>query len=702
MSVTDLDCEVLIGGVDYAAYVLSLERVETFNQPGATISLVMSAAFPFTSIDPWDTLVVSEQGTLTLTGFVEHITASRSPAQVIIKGRDTYKRALDWTAGENVTTPATVTTLGYWVGYFCGLCGLGYAIDTVLGSAIPFNSGVPFGITSVAEILTTLASLAEWQMTVTADGVLHFAAHARPTTADWDASATDLSFEHDRNDTDTRNRVLVWGLNDPGTNGSVTYSASRTVVGVAGTRNMVYASPHIVTLAQAASLGEAALDQFASLENVLATDAIGDPGRRVSDSLGLTHTFLPDGVYLDTLTDIKSVLSGVGYNQTLTAGRRAFRYPSFPVGTVPPGPVDLFDHKFIVGLQGTPIASELVFATLDFDTGSPTWGALGGQGFNRNGRGIATDKAEGKRVFLLTAPTLAADSVLWSYADASDFGSTWTALQTLTTIRALIGAAFPDLAAADIWEVGGLSTDPLTAGGLAFEVRLFNQANAQSGIFTLVSTDAGVTLAIGNGIQGSYAFASTGSTAFGWGAGRGSSSWSNNSNFGIADTAYLGLTYGYGAPGDAGDDELVIGGNFDSFPAYHARGNANRVLWGGGLVYVQAGDISAGTHTLTAHTGLTAAQAYVNNCAFAYDDSRALGLDGSNHAWLWTSGTTWTDLGSVAAATLTAKGLLSLPDSPLHFAVCGSDFGDTPDGGVTWIDRGGGLVGTPNFIAMDY
>lgn len=329
----ELDADVIIAGVHFEQYLVRLSRVESLSHPGSEVTFTFSADFPHFDILPWDTLVVYEQGVKTLTGYVQNIIPQRGPATIEVKGQDTFIRALNWFLPENLFTSGS-QNIGYWVNYLCGQAGLSYQINDSSGSNIYLNADIQFGLRSVADALVTLCGVAQWTMLVDVNGILQFNHVGYPSSPEFNLTQAE-SFEFERNDLDTRNRVIVWGWQETtGSGGSILYSASRTVDGIPDTRNMVFAEPNIVTNTQAAILGEAALDQWAKLESVIAIEAIGNPNIRSGDALALYSGQFTSGSYLDTVTDMESVLDQNGYNQNITAGRRAYRYPYWPVGGI--------------------------------------------------------------------------------------------------------------------------------------------------------------------------------------------------------------------------------------------------------------------------------------------------------------------------------------------------------------------------------
>lgn len=342
-----LDAQLVIAGTDYSGYLVSSERNDILESPGATLSIILSASFPHTAILPWDDLVFSENGTQVFTGYVTHIIASREPAQTQLQAMDTFKRCQDWfiddqlyTGGVDaeLSTDLVNRTISYYTDYLCNLCGISFSIDDPTGEAEILIADIPLGMRSVADALIVMCQVGQWTMRVDPDGVLHFEHLANPTVADYTLNQVG-DFDTDTNDTDTKNKVKVWGFQDPDhftPGGSILYQETRTVAGVPNDRTMVFAIPQVDTLAKAHEVARISLDQWARLERIASVETVGNPTIRVGQSFQFFRKELTSGSYFDVVTDLKSQVGAGGYVQNLTAGRRAYRYPYWPQPGKPP------------------------------------------------------------------------------------------------------------------------------------------------------------------------------------------------------------------------------------------------------------------------------------------------------------------------------------------------------------------------------
>jgi len=358
----ELAAVVSVGGFDNSSRVLRIERESQLAVPGQKASVLFREDFGWEAIAPWDSLEIYEQGTLVFTGFVENIIVRRPPKEIEVKGRDTFKLAQDWFIGEQLETGENNETVGYWVGYLCGLCGLSYAFTSgSANEALILDEGIDLGLRSVAEALQQICSIAQFDMRVNPSGVLEIF-HLDPAVFPADHTLDEiLELEDSRNDYDTRNRVVVWGT-DAATGEPLLYQESRVVDDVPDTRTMVFASPVLNTTERAQALADVALDRWATIERVIEAVVIGDPGIQIADKLLINHSVLTSGSALDYLTDMRSVMSEQGYEQNLTLGRRSVHYPHFPITPTPEPPITWPTSGFLGRAYDIMVVGSFIYA----------------------------------------------------------------------------------------------------------------------------------------------------------------------------------------------------------------------------------------------------------------------------------------------------------------------------------------------------
>lgn len=330
MTIGSLDAQVIINGVDRTAYLTSIKRDSRLAEVGQVVALEFSHALPQTTINPWHTLVIYEQGVKTLTGYVENIEPRRPENVVEIRGKDTYKRATDFFVADQILSNAE--SIDYWANYYCNLCGLSHGAIPSSGS-FPVEVEIPMGLRTVDDGLKALCRFAGWYMRVDTNGVLEFI----------DALSLDslppIFFDLDTrmaghlaiSDKDTRNVVKVWGY-DVALAEPLNVVQRREIAGLTPDRVMAVGSPNISTVLDAEVMANRLLDFFANIGAVPTINIIGKAAIQVGNA-GSTDLFFPLGYNFiaDTITDLHAEMNERGYEQEITLARRSQHLPTYPV-----------------------------------------------------------------------------------------------------------------------------------------------------------------------------------------------------------------------------------------------------------------------------------------------------------------------------------------------------------------------------------
>ena len=355
MTVSDLQATVTIGGNSMSGSIVSVTREHSLNNVGQTFSVVLDE-LPV-AIDPWDEVVITEQGTTVLTGYVGGVTVERAPPQVVVTGQDTWKRALDLFVDDNLYTHNE--SVAFWIAYVCGLAGLSYSLASPGGDLL-VGEEVPLGLRPVSDVLFTLAARAQWNILVLGDGTVEFNALE---LGDAEHDLTDFEEgEYEVGDRDTRTEAKVWGWDEqpesPG--GSMLYQDTRVVDGVGEGRVMVFANPMIDTLSEAQDMATAALNHFGNLDEISRVDLPGDPTRVVGD-IGVAEV-LAGTQHTQFITDLRAITDATGYRNNITLGRKNFLLPFFDTQEVEDGePSDPVVEEVSVLGRCNAIASEGLF-----------------------------------------------------------------------------------------------------------------------------------------------------------------------------------------------------------------------------------------------------------------------------------------------------------------------------------------------------
>lgn len=465
MTVNDLQATATIGGNAMSGYLLQLHRQRSITRIADEFELLLARTMPYT-LNPWDTVVLTENGTTVLTGYVDKVVRAREPDHAIrVLGRNTYKRAEDYFISDsNLSTNGE--RADYWVGYLCDLCGLSYIVSSP-NAGVQTTIGYQVGLQTVADALALFAALMQVSVIVNPSGVAVFAPVdvAEPADHNFDPF---LDGEYGVGDELARNVAKIWGYN-PATGGQLLYQERRDVDGLNNDRIMVVSYPEIQTPTQAQSIAGALLDHFAKLDQESHFSIVGD----ASVEIGQTGQveILPGTPDINLITDLAAEVSPAGYTQQLVIGRKNLYLPTYRVlgpgepvtPPPPPGPV--------VGGSVFIATSARVARTANFLDASPTWtnitGAITGTIVDMN---VKEDDP-------LNVGLVATDSFIWRCANLQAASPTWSVVATAASFasdylfsRVLFSKANPNYAYA------------LLYGNTASTVRK-----------VLRSTDAGVT-----------------------------------------------------------------------------------------------------------------------------------------------------------------------------------------------------------------
>ncbi|MDD5219728.1 MAG: hypothetical protein PHV11_04080, partial [Candidatus Bipolaricaulis sp.] len=100
-----MNVQAIIGGNDVSAWIMDTERTEKLCSPGQAWLISLTRDCPYTIL-PWHQIVLREEGTKVLTGYVSAVSDefSKKP-HLVVEGIDTWKRATDyWITAEYETS----------------------------------------------------------------------------------------------------------------------------------------------------------------------------------------------------------------------------------------------------------------------------------------------------------------------------------------------------------------------------------------------------------------------------------------------------------------------------------------------------------------------------------------------------------------------------------------------------------------------
>lgn len=479
MTIGQLDATVTIDGNSMAGKIVSIARAVELCRPGQTADLTLAPGTDHASMLPWQPVVITEQGVLVLTGYVEEVIVDRAPPKVVVKVRDKYKRALDYFLDQDYVDPVDGTivpsgqTIGWWIDTLCTLVGLSYSLPAdSANNLIVVGDELPMSMMLVADAFLSLAAYAQWQIRVSPAGVVEFLNLIVPTNIDYDFTSTMMSGHHEKTDEETRTVAKIWGWNEE-LGSTLSYVQRLPVAGSLPTdRIMVFASPAIDTIAKAQTLANAALSQFASLEELPTIEVIGNANVQVGQG-GFADLGAPGSKRVQYITNLGTTFDDKGYAMDVAMGRRCPRLPGF-------GSTDQF--VVIVDILAGVWLAEKFYET------SPHWIDLNAGTLDANPiKRIAHDPTRLGRAYGVSS------TYFYRHNNLFDPAEVWQAL-----FMPQFGGTFQSV-----------GCDPVTSGRV-----VFTESPSGGGTKVYLSNDAGETIiggaAYGGTIPGSLTFGSDG------------------------------------------------------------------------------------------------------------------------------------------------------------------------------------------------
>ena len=345
MPVTDLAATVTIAGQSYAGYIVSIQREAQIAKVSQTFTIECAMDLPF-SPTPFSEVVITEAGETVLTGYLDSIDRVRAPGKrITLLGRDKFKLAEDFYITDH-TLVAKGETVGYWIATLCGYVGLSY-LALSSGSSLTVGyaggDGLPLGMMTVAEALTTICAVPGWNMLMTPAGELELLEISSPTDPET-ISVSDGSYR--LADEFTRNVAKVWGAIDDV--GQLLYQQRIDIDLLTPDRIMLLSSQGVNTQALAQELAGRLLDHFGNLDEVSSFRAPAAASRRVGD--GIQTEILAGTPHISILTDLTTKLSAEGYQQSMATGRKNFVMPWYPTVPVESGsPSLVWEAESVLG-----------------------------------------------------------------------------------------------------------------------------------------------------------------------------------------------------------------------------------------------------------------------------------------------------------------------------------------------------------------
>lgn len=302
-----LQVDVNIGGNDVSDYVVSIERQHSICDTTATGIVTLSSDFGGT-IDPYDQVVIYEQGTKVFTGFVNGVNRGRVPVEYTVEISDPSIKLQDYWLEQEYRSAGE--TAEYWIGFFCDLAGVSHTFDHEHNRIVPEVKPDEYGwqYSSAMDVIKELLVIGGFHMSSFPDGVIHF---SNQEIGSLGKSLSPIRINRDRSTDGSRNKAIVFGR--------YPIVAEMTLpldeLGDRG-KTAVVASRHIESETYASSIAGEMLAHFSRIDDVKTVDAEGDPDYRVGYRVGLSDSWM--NLSGDALiTTIRSNISDSGYIMTL-------------------------------------------------------------------------------------------------------------------------------------------------------------------------------------------------------------------------------------------------------------------------------------------------------------------------------------------------------------------------------------------------
>ncbi len=305
-----MEATVVIGGVDCSNRIVFVNRHHSICNMVSEAEVGLDPTWG-QAFSPYDTVVITENGTKTFTGFMANIGHSRMPPARVVNCQCPLKKVRDYWFTEFSTGGSQVPTL---IDSIMTTVGVSYSIND--SHTYP-TAEEEWMNTSAMDVFQSLLTMAGWQAYSDPDGVIQIGLLEKSNPSyTFENGVNLISVEETRDDSWIRNAIAVYGA--PG----ISVKKSHIVQYAGMERAGAFANPHIGTIELAEELAEKALSLFDSPLHVVHAEALGNPDVQI----GQTATTIGDswsGIYhTDMITTVRSSMSADGYILDAMMGER--------------------------------------------------------------------------------------------------------------------------------------------------------------------------------------------------------------------------------------------------------------------------------------------------------------------------------------------------------------------------------------------
>lgn len=296
------------------------------------------------SYDPWDEIVLYEEGTKKGTYYIREVV--REIGSLKLDCQDASLRLSEYFIPDTYSFPY-VTTARYWIERFINDAGVDYTFMTSENGA-PINVDAPFGVSTAYEVIMQMLQMSNWYMFFNPNGRCIIGSLTL-STGHPDARVEDdtiIDLQTNTNDKMLRNRAVVWGgadlvygtwvFADLTVNTPWNYDANDQ-------RAVVLANQSIQTYYDANRLARQILVEFSKITEEKTVTVAGELDVSIGDYIFIDSEFFSGGGMLTTLS---SQMGKNGFVTVLTLDQRCPRLFAF---------IGNYDDYVYIGTAGSGI-----------------------------------------------------------------------------------------------------------------------------------------------------------------------------------------------------------------------------------------------------------------------------------------------------------------------------------------------------------
>ena len=311
-----IDFSVTIGGQNVSSHIVAVYRDHSLCEGMSSVEIKLDPTWgEAPAFEPYDEIVVQEEGVGTFKGYVTPIAKQRMDPLRTVMGQDATKKIQDtwlteWEVVANTTPIDALTDLFTE----SGLVPSQYNFRDSTTDLLPEKE---WDTTSAWDVCKEILTMMGWQMWSDGDGVLQIGEITMPSpTHTFQAGVNLINVTRRRDDSYTRNAIAVYGSDN--------ISVKKTqVVPILSDmeRAGAFANPLIKTVALAESVAERALHEFNRLLDVKTCEIIGDATVQIADAANVIEGWC----YLHhrcLVTGVRSSLDTNGYTLLVTLDER--------------------------------------------------------------------------------------------------------------------------------------------------------------------------------------------------------------------------------------------------------------------------------------------------------------------------------------------------------------------------------------------